>query len=325
MFVQRLSASGTQLPSAADTRISTMGPVNNVAFGANLTRSTTATFHPLLGRYLVTWAADNDLPGLVDNEFERYGQALDAAGTEVGADDFRISAAGPDGNATAAAENGSVAASTLRRAWLHVWDGDDNRPPTADNEFEIYGRLAGDDADLDGFTAPADCNDANAAIHPGAADIADNGIDEDCSGADTVNLDRDADGALRPADCNDSSATIRPGAADIPDNGIDEDCSGADAVNLDRDGDGSQRPGDCNDANAAIRPGALEIRGNSSTRTATGWRSRFPTLAAGVANNGRSGARVHADVAAGHAAVPEGLEGEDLLQGQEVPVQVARR
>ena len=42
------------------------------------------------------------------------------------------------------------------------------------------------DGDQDGFDAHADCNDANAAIHPGAVDVAGNGVDEDCSGADAT-------------------------------------------------------------------------------------------------------------------------------------------
>jgi hypothetical protein len=40
------------------------------------------------------------------------------------------------------------------------------------------------DADGDGFSPPADCDDANAASYPGAIEIPYNGVDEDCSGAD---------------------------------------------------------------------------------------------------------------------------------------------
>jgi hypothetical protein len=40
------------------------------------------------------------------------------------------------------------------------------------------------DDDLDGVTAPQDCDDRNAAIRPGAADVPGDGIDQDCSGGD---------------------------------------------------------------------------------------------------------------------------------------------
>src|SRR6185436_17481601 len=53
---------------------------------------------------------------------------------------------------------------------------------------------AGVDGDADGFASFVDCNDGNPAIHPGVADIVENGIDENCDGADARNLDRDADG-----------------------------------------------------------------------------------------------------------------------------------
>lgn len=42
------------------------------------------------------------------------------------------------------------------------------------------------DSDGDGFFTPADCDDANGAIHPGAADAPADGIDQDCSGADAA-------------------------------------------------------------------------------------------------------------------------------------------
>ncbi|HET6548343.1 MAG TPA: putative metal-binding motif-containing protein, partial [Solirubrobacter sp.] len=71
------------------------------------------------------------------------------------------------------------------------------------------------DADGDGVRRPADCDDTRAAIHPGAADVPDNGIDEDCSGTDAVDADRDHDGTPRPQDCNDGDAAIRPGVAEV--------------------------------------------------------------------------------------------------------------
>jgi hypothetical protein len=104
--------------------------------------------------FLVIWKGDDDTGSLIDNEFEAYGQRLNAStGAEVGTNDFRISDMGTDGSTAGGVAgfiNGpAVAYNSASNEYLVVWEGDDSPGLTADGEQEIFGqRLAGDGSEI---------------------------------------------------------------------------------------------------------------------------------------------------------------------------------
>ena len=121
------------------------------------------------------------------------------------------------------------------------------------------------DVDRDGFAPPCDCDDADAARSYAAEDIANDGIDQDCDGADTVDYDLDGDRhddvAFGGDDCDDADSTVYTGAPDDPGDGVDTDCDGADDVDADGDGytaDGDDASADCDETNGAIHPDATD-------------------------------------------------------------------
>ena len=121
-----------------------------------------------------------------------------------------------------------------------------------------------------GVVSSADCDDLNPAVSSLAAEICENGIDDDCVGGDDVcvGIDLDADGFNAPADCNDNDASINPAAIEVCGDGIDQNCSGiADegCSASDNDGDGFDALTDCNDNCATIYPGAPCNDGDAAT------------------------------------------------------------
>ncbi|HEX8705537.1 MAG TPA: putative metal-binding motif-containing protein, partial [Myxococcaceae bacterium] len=130
-----------------------------------------------------------------------------------------------------------------------------------------------------------DCNDLNASVNPGAAEVC-NGVDDNCNGSvdegvgggNTYYRDADGDGRGNP------SVSIQACAAPAGYVSNANDCNDADAslprgFHQDRDGDGygdifvlgpapygcvppagySYTSNDCNDLNASVRPGAAEV------------------------------------------------------------------
>lgn len=82
------------------------------------------------------------------------------------------------------------------------------------------------DWDGDGISPPADCDDSNANIYPGATELCDE-LDNDC---DTIlpddETDIDGDGYIGCQECNDLDAAVNPDAMELPGNSIDENCDG---------------------------------------------------------------------------------------------------
>ncbi len=131
-----------------------------------------------------------------------------------------------------------------------------------DGVVYVHYGVSGEDADGDGYPNTNDCDDADAAIHPGVTDTWYDGVDSDCSGGSDDDQDGDGDDALSAGgtDCDDTQATIYPGAYETLYDGIDSDCSGGSDYDRDGDGEDTLESGgtDCDDTDPTVNAAATE-------------------------------------------------------------------
>jgi len=177
-----------------------------------------------------------------------------------------------------------------------VNDGNPELTYYADADGDGYGNLAATTTSCSGAPAgyvanSTDCNDTDATINPGAAEVC-NGIDEDCDGQVDDGLvfldyytDADSDtygdasatpvnscnpvagSVTNNTDCNDADLSINPGASEVCNN-IDDDCDGQADQGLtflnyytDSDGDGF------GDANATAVSACSPVQGSVINNT----------------------------------------------------------
>jgi hypothetical protein len=127
IYGQRLSNSGTALGS--NFRISDMG-VEGEATTAAL--SPRLDYNSVDNNYLIIWQGSDT----VANQYETYGQLIDANGAEIGTNDFRITTT-TNINNNYDTWRPKLAWNATNNEYLVVYRNDH----TTDDEFEIYGQL----------------------------------------------------------------------------------------------------------------------------------------------------------------------------------------
>ena len=151
IYGQQLNNLGQEI-GADDYRISDMGIDNSALYDAY---SPEITYNAISNEFLVVWYGDDNNGGHVSDEFEIYGQRINAStGAENGNNDFLISETGVPGFITRSAQFPSVSWNNILNEYLVVWSADPATGPYVGNEFEIFGQVlsvSGSQIGLDDF------------------------------------------------------------------------------------------------------------------------------------------------------------------------------
>jgi subtilisin-like proprotein convertase family protein len=258
-------ADGDTYGDAASTTTSCTGaPVGYVADNTDCNDGN-ASINP--GATEVCNGIDDDCDGSIDEGLTFTNYYVDADGDGYGdASASPVSSCAPVAGYVANNTDCNDANNLINPAGTEICNGvDDDCDGTvddgilytiyyADADGDTYGDAATAVSTCDGapvgyVTDNTDCNDANAAINPGATEIC-NGIDDDCDGSidegltfttyyadvdgdtygDAFNTTTTCDGmptgyVANNTDCDDTQNTVYPGATEICD-GLDNDCDG---------------------------------------------------------------------------------------------------
>ncbi len=118
-------------------RISHMG---QDALGAYDAISPTVSYNINNNEYFVVWNGDSNLDGLVDNEFEIYGQRIAGTGAFITGPVIRLSDMGPDGDASYNAAYPSLGFNAISNEYLVIWTGRDDVFPSLNGQPQLYGQ-----------------------------------------------------------------------------------------------------------------------------------------------------------------------------------------
>jgi MYXO-CTERM domain-containing protein len=154
------------------------------------------------------------------------------------------------------------------------WFADSDHDGYADAGTSTWACNEPTDHILDEEAMGWDCDDNDAAVHPGATEVWYDDLDQDCDGESDWDADADGFELIEEApdtgdlgemsDCDDEDPDVFPGAPESWYDGVDGDCDGE--SDFDADGDGYESASfdgdDCDDADPETYPGAPDEPGD---------------------------------------------------------------